>query len=262
MSDDSLRCLGSLTAEEVADRLSPTSVLCLPFGTFEQHGPHLPIATDTVLAEAVAGGVVRRFGESHDAWLLPSLPFGYSPEHAGRPGCVGLDLDVCLALLSGVCAALARACPARGLLIVNGHGGNRGILEAVVYELERDSGMRVCVTHPTSLSGVSSGSSRHEVHAGKSETSVMLAIAPNLVRMDRVGPDTGTTAEQNDAVSRQILDRGVSEAWTSTDPALSATGVIGAPHLADRQLGQSIFESAVEHHGPVLARLRERIRTS
>lgn len=262
MSDEDPRHFGSLTAEDITRRLARTSVLCVPFGTFEQHGPHLPIATDTILAEKVAAQVVRRFGESHDVWLLPSLPFGYSPEHAGRPGCVGLDLDVCLALLRGVSAAVARACPARGLLIVNGHGGNRGLLEAIVYELERDSGMRICVTHPTSLSRVPSGSPRHEVHAGMSETSVMLATAPDLVHMDRVSPDTGTTAEQDHAVSLRILDRGASEAWTSTDPGLSATGALGAPHLADRRLGQKIVDAAVEHHGPVLTRLRERIRAS
>lgn len=260
MSSEHERMVGRLTAPEIAERLSPTSILCLPFGTYEQHGPHLPIATDTILAEAVASSVVSRFGDSLDVWLLPALPFGYSPEHSEFDGGVGLSLSTCLVVLKGVCDSLAHAFPARGLLIVNGHGGNRGLLEAVIYELEKESGMKIAVSHPTSLSGVSSNSPRHEVHAGKSETSLMLAIASEDVHLDRCDPQSGTTDDQDEEVRTVILGRGVTTAWSSADPDLGNAGVIGAPQLAEASLGRTIFETAVANHERALIDLRARLQ--
>lgn len=251
------RRFGDLSAPEIDQLVSGHSVLCLPFGSFEQHGPHLPVATDALLAEKVAERVVKRFGEDYDLWLLPSLPFGYSPEHADAAGCIGLDLDTCMILLRGMCRSLRSACAARRLLIVNGHGGNRPLLTALLYELERDTSMRIAVSHPTALSRVSSQSPRREIHAGKSETSVMLALAPELVHLDRITDADATSETQDQQVSRLVLDAGMTVAWHSTDPQLSGNGVLGAPHLADVALGEQIVQAAVEGHRQVLDYLRD-----
>lgn len=249
------RHVGRLTAYEVQNRLSAGSVLCLPVGSYEQHGPHLPIYTDTILAEGFAYAVVDRWGEEYDVWLLPTIPYGLSREHAWAPGTVSLSVGVFSELILSVCAGVIAAVPARNLLIVNGHGGNRGILEALVYEIQQRCSLNVCVTHPTALSKVRSGSPLPEVHGGMSETSVMLALASSEVYMDRL-MESYTPPESAAVRIRQlILDRGVSWPWTSDDRTISSLGIIGDARKANTDLGQRIFESAVGEYGNVLSQL-------
>lgn len=161
-------------------------MLCLPLGSCEQHGPHLPLNTDTVIAEAFTELLVERYGERHDLWALPAMPYGLSPEHAWSPGTVTFRATTFLSLLDEVVRGYMRATSARHLVIVNGHGGNRGILEAAVHELRLAHGTAVCVIHPSSLSPVRTEGRVPEVHAGVRETSLMLALAPEDVHLDRL----------------------------------------------------------------------------
>ena len=117
----------------VAGLQRANSVLCLPLGSTEQHGPHLPLNTDTLIAEALTARIVARWGDIYDLWQLPALPVGLSREHAWAPGTVSHSVAAMTSLLRGKADEIVRSLPARNLLIVNGHGGNRGILEAVGY---------------------------------------------------------------------------------------------------------------------------------
>ena len=103
----------------------------------EQHGPHLPLNTDTVLAEAFTRRIVERWGEAYDLWQLPPIAIGLSREHDWAAGTLSLSVAGMTALLRDLCREIVRALPARNLLIVNGHGGNRGILEALGREIAR-----------------------------------------------------------------------------------------------------------------------------
>src|SRR5215510_406663 len=94
-----MRVLGDLTFKEIPQRLRASSVLCLPLGAMEQHGPHLPLNTDTVLAEALTRAIVERWGEIHDLWQLPALPVGLSHEHGWAPGTLSLSVTAMTALL-------------------------------------------------------------------------------------------------------------------------------------------------------------------
>src|SRR5437868_11451677 len=87
------RVLGELTSADISARLSETSILCLPLGATEQHGPHLPLNTDLIIAEAVTSALIARYGEPLDLWQLPSLPIGLSPEHAWAKGTISLSVD-------------------------------------------------------------------------------------------------------------------------------------------------------------------------
>lgn len=182
MSQD--RWYGSLSAPDVATRLTSESILYLPIGSCEQHGPHLPLYTDSVIAEKFTSRLISRYGDQHDVWELPGIPFGLSLEHAWSPGTISLRISVLTALLNGVVSDFVRATPARRFLIVNGHGGNRGILEALIYELQDTYQIRVCVIHPSSLATVRVASALPEVHAGTRETSVMMALAPEEVHLE------------------------------------------------------------------------------
>ena len=131
------RMIGHLMFGEVESAVEASSVLCLPMGSIEQHGPHLPLNTDCVIAEALTRRIVARWGDEHDLWQLPLVPIGLSREHAWAPGTLSLTVSGMTAYLRDLGCEIVRALPARNLLIVNGHGGNRGILEALTREMSR-----------------------------------------------------------------------------------------------------------------------------
>jgi creatinine amidohydrolase len=245
-----------LTAPEVELQLNPHSVLCLPVGSYEQHGPHLPLHTDTVIAEGFAARLVERHGQRYGMWTLPALPFGLSLEHAWSPGTISLRLRLFADLLDVVVGEVVRATPARRLLIINGHGGNRGILEAAMYELGRAHGIGICAVHPISLSSVKVETPVPEVHAGVRETSVMLAMDPGHVYLDRLPQAFLPDESQYYEVSRAIINRGTTWPWTSNGPGLSTLGVTGGdPRSASAELGESIIASALDACDDVLERL-------
>lgn len=260
VSESSGRYLGRLTASGLSYRLSRDSILCLPIGACEQHGPHLPLNTDTILADRFAFQVAARWHREHDIWLLPTIPYGLSREHGWSAGTVSLTVRVFSELLLGLCEQIAASLPAKNLVIINGHGGNRGILEALIYEMEDRFGLNVCVTHPTALANVGSGSSLPEVHAGMSETSVMLAIAPEEVRMDCIPDDYAADTSASDAIRETIMSRGTTWPWRSNDPSIATLGIIGDARRANAALGCQIAESSLAEYGRVLSRLAGRSR--
>src|SRR5664279_3979786 len=143
------RLIGELTFLEVSKLLSERSILCLPIGSIEQHGPHLPLNTDVVLAEEITRRIIARWGEPLDLWQLPTLAISLAREHEWAPGTLSLSIQGMTAIMRDLGREIARALPARNLVIVNGHGGNRGILEALIQDFRADFGLNVCVMHPT-----------------------------------------------------------------------------------------------------------------
>ena len=256
MTSAGSRSLGDLTYLEVTQRLQKTSVLCLPVGAIEQHGAHLPLNTDVVVAEELTRRIVARWGDKFDLWQLPTVSLGLSREHDWAPGTLALTIENFVALLRNLAGEIVRALPARNLVIVNGHGGNRGVLENLLHELNGDFSLNACVLHPFDLAQADTGGL--DVHGGKSETSVMLAVAPQLVRRDRIA--RAGTPPDSVAIAALIFDRGASFPWRSDDPRLAAGGVIGAARAATPELGQSIIDAAVERSGGVLQRLLENQR--
>jgi creatinine amidohydrolase len=250
------RALGALTSADIRKRLSKSSVLCLPLGAIEQHGPHLPLNTDLLIAENIARLMAGRFGDEFDLWTLPAIPVGLSREHAWAPGTLTLNVQSFAALLRDLVADLARSLPARNLVIVNGHGGNRGILDALIYELQAEFGFNVCVIHPLVLSGMEEGCAFPDIHGGKIETSLMLVFAPQLVRKDAAA--TLTKRPDPNAIERVILDLGVSWPWSSGDRALADQGVTGDATVATAQFGEQTIESLLGNVRSVLTQLRER----
>jgi creatinine amidohydrolase len=280
----SSRSVGDLTSPEVAQRLRETSILCLPMGAIEQHGGHLPLNTDVIVAEELTRRIIARWGEELDLWQLPTVSIGLSREHDWAPGTLSLTIQSFVALLRDMARDLVRALPARNLAIVNGHGGNRGVLENLIRDFAADFGLNACVIHPFDLSKAETradepGSGRvsparsrassdalcartvatnADVHGGKSETSVMLALAPQLVRRDMIAP--ASSPPDTEGIAALIFDRGVSFPWRTDDPRLAKSGVIGDAHAASPELGQAIVDSVVAETGGVLRLLLENQR--
>jgi creatinine amidohydrolase/Fe(II)-dependent formamide hydrolase-like protein len=249
------RIIGDLTFQEVASALRESSILCLPMGSMEQHGPHLPLNTDAVLAEAFTGRIVERWGEQYDLWRLPPISVGLSREHDWAPGTLSLSVSGMTGVLRDLCREIVRALPARNLLIVNGHGGNRGMLEALGRELHGDFGLNLCALHLGAMMSPVTDAAVPEIHAGKDETSVMLALAPELVRRERI---PGLKAlPDGDAVRATILDPATSWPWSSADQRIAAAGVIGDARAASAEHGNAIVTRVVEAMGAVLKKLGE-----
>ena len=249
------RIIGEQTFPDIARLVTARAVLCLPFGSVEQHGPHLPLNTDAVLAEEFTRRIVARWGEALDLWQLPTLSIGLAREHEWAPGTLSLSVEGMTALVHDLGRTIARALPTRNLAIVNCHGGNRGILDALILDLRADYDLNVCVLHPTVWAEGIEEQGAPDIHGGKVETSLMLAAAPQLVRMQRLAQVKAIAA---DAVRTIILDAAVSWPWSSDDERIASMGVIGDAEAASSELGERLFAHAVEKAGAALKALVER----
>ncbi len=156
-------------------------LLAVPLGSTEQHGPHLPLETDTRIARALADALAARLP---DVLVAPALAYGASGEHAGFPGTLSLGSHV----LALAVIELARSADttASGVVLVNGHGGNASALRAAITLL-RSEGRRVLAWTPRSVVATRVGVpfADTDLHAGRVETSLMLHLAPDLVSLDR-----------------------------------------------------------------------------
>jgi creatinine amidohydrolase len=252
----SIRSIGELTFTEVSQYLKETSVLCLPIGAIEQHGHHLPLNTDVMIAEELTRRIVARWGDKFDLWILPTLSISLSREHDWASGTLALGIGTFVALLKDLGREIERSLPARNLLIVNGHGGNRGILDNLMHELFSEFCLNACAIHPFELAKAHAIGA--DVHGGRNETSVMLAIAPHLVRRENIA--STRAAADNETIAALIFDPGARFAWRSDDPRLAANGVIGEPSAASAPIGEAIMDEAVSQMGNILRRLLENQR--
>jgi creatinine amidohydrolase len=244
------RILGELTFQDAERAIKETSILCLPLGAIEQHGPHLPLNTDVIVAEGVTGRLLARWGEQYDLWQLPTLSIGLSREHDWAAGTLSLSIHGFAAYLRDVATTIVRSLPARNLAIVNGHGGNRGMLENLLHELRGDFGLNAVVLHPFDLAGADPGVV--DVHGAKGETSVMLVLAPDTVRRDRIGKGGPPDPKALEAL---IVDRGATWGWRSDDQRLARDGIIGDPSGATAEHGTVLLERMVTSAGEIFATL-------
>ncbi|MFZ9393296.1 MAG: creatininase family protein [Ilumatobacteraceae bacterium] len=244
------RILAELPGAAVGDVVSRDSIVVLPLGAVEQHGPHLPLGTDLFVADAVSRAAVEAHGETHDAWLLPPLGFTKSNEHAWSAGTVWLSAETLLAVLNDIGRSIA-ATPATRLLFLNGHGGNSALLQVANRELRLKHGLRTFLAHPHMPADQGGTSAAGElgmgIHGGTDETSVMLHIRPDLVDMSKAV----RRVPEGMAGNKHVRFGGsVPFGWLSND--FFPEGHIGDPTLASAELGASMFATAVSTLGEVL----------
>ncbi|CAN5551920.1 creatininase family protein [soil metagenome] len=242
------RNLAELRVDEVATRIVEDSIIVQPLGAIEQHGPHLPLNTDVLIANAVATAAVEQVGEEIDAWLLPPLAYTRSNEHAWAPGTISLRATTLLAVLDDIGRSIA-ATSARKLVFFNGHGGNSAVVNVANREIRLQNGLLTFLAHP-SLPPDQGGASAEEesgmgIHAGADETSLMLHLAANLVDMSAA---TRNVPEWLDGNEHVRFGGPVTFGWTSDDFG----GHIGDPTVATVERGQQLFEAAVERFGAAL----------
>lgn len=203
--------LGGLTWPAVGE-----PIVVVPLGSCEQHGPHLPLDTDTRIAVALARALTEH---RSDCVVAPPVAITASGEHHGFPGTLSIGVEI----MAGVVIELARSADwAAGVVFVNGHGGNHTALQraAEVFELER---RRALIWSPRIPEG--------DPHAGRTETSLLLHLAPEQVDLDAAVAGPVPTLPE-------LIRHGVRE--------LSDSGVLGDPDGASADEGRALFATLTE----------------
>jgi creatinine amidohydrolase len=234
--------------------LPADTVAVLPLGAVEQHGPHLPVSTDYVCASEIAAAAVDlvvRDGRA-PCVLLPGLCYTKSDEHHAFPGSIWLSWDTLMNTLVDIGRSLAASGISR-LLFVNGHGGNSALGQVACRELRRRFGLRTFFTHPgVPVDQGGGGSAASElgmgVHGGHGETSLMLHLRPELVRMDLAVARVPQVLTEFTHIG---FGKPTSFGWTSDD--FGPDGHIGDPTGATAAHGKAFVETAVPLLAEVIA---------
>ena len=249
------RFLPYLSWTEVAalpDRAN--TVIVLPTGSIEQHGPHLPCAVDTVICSGVVGHALARLPANIPAFALPPITYGKSEEHLHFPGTFTLDGDALYQTVVQVGESAYRS-GFRKFLIVNGHGGQPQVMEMAARELRLRHGDYIVVPHSTwrlpHVAGryLSEKEKKLAMHAGHAETAIMLALAPDTVHMERA-----VTNYPPEFPSKLLsADGRPACAWSARD--FGPSGIIGDPLPATREQGEAILDSLAASWSQAIAEL-------
>lgn len=228
------RRLDELAGPALASTLTADSIVVLPTGSIEHHGPHLPLATDLLMADLLAHSIVEAAaGTGIDAWLLPALSYAKSDEHAWAPGTFWIDaptlLDTLVAIGRGVAAT-----PARTLVFYNGHGGNVALLQVALRELRTRFGLRTFLLNvaiPAGDTELGFG-----IHGGHGETSLLMHLRPDLVDLTDAVDATPAHLARYERIG--FAGAPVQFGWTSDD--FGTAGVIGDPTGANAAHGADL----------------------
>ncbi len=206
------------SSEVVAAESQPLKILVIPVGSWEQHGPHLPFDTDTRIASALSANLIATLPHSQ---LGPAVTVTASGEHAGFPGTLSIGTETTAQLLIEIARS---ATWAEGIVFVNGHGGNHDAVQ-IAQRACIDEGRRVLFWSPPPTDD-------RDTHAGHCETSVMLVLAPDLVRTELFEPGVQTP---------------IAELWpklrSSGVLGVSPNGILGDPRTANADDGRQLLNT-------------------
>ena len=231
-----------MTWPEAERRLQQVDVALLPVGAVEQHGPHLPLDTDTFDAEYLAVRVAEACSEPKPL-VMPTVAYGVSYHHQDFTGTLSIGNETLSRMVYEIGMEAARN-GIQKLVVINGHGGNGPALNFAAQMINRDARIFVCVD-----SGETSDvdiyrliTTPNDVHAGEIETSTSLAVRPHLVRMERA-------VRAVPAFSSRYLDftskRGIS--WYTYTRRISSSGIMGDPTAANAEKGEKIWAIMIAH---------------
>lgn len=237
-----------MTASETNEKSGAIAVL--PLGATEQHGPHLPFETDTIIASGIVEHVKKELPESLDVTFLPVEAIGYSPEHMDVQGSKTLSYDEAVRRWIGI----GEDCFQQGyrrFVMLNAHGGNSPLMTIVATELRVRRAMLAVATswtrfgYPQEL--VTPEEKAFGIHGGFIETSVMLALQPDLVEMQKARDFHSCQQEFVQDFTHLRAYGPHAFGWKMQD--LSAQGVVGNAQLASAQAGEAMLTHAA--HGIV-----------
>ena len=220
-------------------------IAVLPVGAIEQHGPHLPLSVDTAIVNGLVAATIALIPSDCPAIFLPTQSVGKSNEHAAWPGTLTHSAQTLMAMWSEIGASVAAA-GVRKLVMLNAHGGQIAVMDIVARDLRVRHNMIAVAANWFAMGlpqGVlTDGEALHGIHAGDMETSLMLALHPQLVRMDHARD----FAPRNAELARDNVHLGLTNAgkigWQMQD--LNAAGVAGNAAAATAEKGRAFIDHA------------------
>ncbi len=226
-------------------RESETSewIAVLPVAAIEQHGPHLPVYTDTCIAEGMIRRAIELLPDDLPVTFLPVQPVGKSNEHISSPGTLTSTWETATKLWLDIGDSVYRA-GVEKLIVINSHGGNVPMVDIVARELRVRHGMLVVATgwsrlgHPDGIPGETEAA--YGIHGGEVETSLMLHLRPDLVRMDRAQDFRSTQLDFIGEFKHLRAHGPIPFGWKAQD--LNPHGVVGNATLATAEKGQAVLD--------------------
>ncbi|MGH6822908.1 MAG: creatininase family protein, partial [Methylocella sp.] len=214
------------------------AIAVLPLTATEQHGPHLPLGTDTFIMEGYIAKVVPRVPQELPVLFLPVQNCGLSIEHADFPGTLSLPAEPLINAWTKLCECVHRT-GCRKLVLLNSHGGNTAILDIIAHDLRARLGMLVVLASWRRFGAPDGLFSAHEqaygIHAGEIETSLMLKFRPDLVREEEAADFASRSVEMEREFNWLRTGRPTGFGWMSQD--LSASGAMGNAAAANARKG-------------------------
>lgn len=240
-----------LTWPEMREAVARQPVVLLPFGTVEDHGPHLPLNTDNIIVESICLEAARR--APGEMLVMPLIAYGLDEHHMDFPGTVSVDMQTLIAYVADVAKSPARH-GFTHILIVNGHGSNASIADLAARRVVLETGVICGAVSPNAaidptLAELTFSRMRRSgpggiAHACEYETAMMLYLRPDLVQMDRAVREIGQiklTYFNWDHPEPSAL------AWQDWWSRMSESGVCGDPTVATAEFGRALFETTVEN---------------
>jgi creatinine amidohydrolase len=241
------RFWADLTWRDFARLDMRATVAVLPVAAIEQHGPHLPVGVDAMINEGYVARAAEAVPDDVPALFLPMQAIGVSPEHTDFPGTLTLSIETAISALVEIGDSVARA-GCRKLLVMNSHGGNNAAIDSALMNLRARWDMLAVhaswrrLGYPEAL--FSAREMAHGVHGGDSETSLMLALRPETVAMERARdfPSAAEPMERDFALLRTKPPIGF--AWMASD--LGEAGAVGEADRATAAKGEAALAHGVQ----------------
>jgi creatinine amidohydrolase len=228
-----------LTAEDLRAKAAADATVILPVASMEQHGPHLPVGVDTILCEGVCKAGAEAAADGVPVVVAPTLWCGMAEHHMAFGGTFTFDIPTYRAVLLAFLRSIERHGFTR-VLIVNGHGGNIAALNAFLPDFARETGLRVFAATYFELARSNLSPLLEDQttvhHACEVETSLMMAIAPDLVRHERIAEAHGSPDADPSTLFRPMPARFLSF------KDITASGVNGDARRASRAKGEKLLD--------------------
>jgi creatinine amidohydrolase len=239
-----------LTWKQVDALPRETTLLILPTAAVEQHGHHLPLATDTLINNLLLGKALKLVPKELPIYALPPICYGKSNEHLGFPGTLSVSAQTFLAVIRDLASSIAQS-GFKKVVIYNTHGGNASLVDVMARDLRADFGLRTFSLFGSpgaEFEGVSQQERTYGFHAGEIETAYLLHCVPELVRTSDYTANYIARVDHPELLKPEAS--AANFAWLSRD--ITPSGVLGDPSAATAANGERWSNEAASRIAEIL----------